>query len=63
MKQFFGHGVNTKLQVPNGIGFILGAAQIVLYAMYWKSKTSQNLSDVLEDEWQHKLLIHENSEE
>eukprot|EP00261_Vitis_vinifera_P039098 XP_019080341.1 PREDICTED: bidirectional sugar transporter SWEET16-like [Vitis vinifera] len=49
--------------VPNGIGFILGAAQIVLYAMYWKSKTSQNLSDVLEDEWQHKLLIHENSEE
>ncbi|WKA02746.1 hypothetical protein VitviT2T_020900 [Vitis vinifera] len=57
------YGSPFTAMVPNGIGFILGAAQIVLYAMYWKSKTSQNLSDVLEDEWQHKLLIHENSEE
>ncbi|RVW97799.1 Bidirectional sugar transporter SWEET16 [Vitis vinifera] len=50
------------LGVPNGIGFLLGTAQMVLYAIYWKSKPSQNISE-LEDGWQHKHLIPENSSE
>ncbi|RVW60370.1 Bidirectional sugar transporter SWEET17 [Vitis vinifera] len=51
------------LGVPNGIGFLLGTAQMVLYAIYWKSKSSQNISEELEDGWQHKHLIPENSSE
>uniref|UniRef100_M1CB30 MtN3/saliva family protein n=1 Tax=Solanum tuberosum TaxID=4113 RepID=M1CB30_SOLTU len=29
------------VQVPNGIGFILGAAQLILYFMYYKSSPTE----------------------
>lgn len=56
------YAVLTKdlfIGIPNGSGFILGAAQLVLYAMYWKPKSSskKNSDDALEDGWQHERLI------
>lgn len=56
------YAVLTKdlfIGIPNGSGFILGAAQLVLYAMYWKpNSSSKKISDdALEDGWQHERLI------
>uniref|UniRef100_A0A5B7CFP0 Bidirectional sugar transporter SWEET n=1 Tax=Davidia involucrata TaxID=16924 RepID=A0A5B7CFP0_DAVIN len=57
------------LGVPNGTGFVLGIAQLVLYAIYRKSKSSKTISDDLESEWQHEHLLppsgppHNKSEE
>ncbi|KAL9447252.1 hypothetical protein AB3S75_014845 [Citrus x aurantiifolia] len=56
------YAVLTKdlfIGIPNGSGFILGAAQLVLYAMYWKPKSSSKKisDDALEDGWQHERLI------
>lgn len=55
------HSNNTNkkvvlwLQVPNGIGFVLGIAQLLLYAIYSRehnNKSSKTSSDELENEWQ-----------
>ncbi|KAJ4719408.1 Bidirectional sugar transporter SWEET [Melia azedarach] len=46
--------------IPNGSGFILGTAQLILYAMYWKPKSSKKISGDLEDGWQHQTLISSN---
>ncbi|EOY11532.1 Nodulin MtN3 family protein isoform 1 [Theobroma cacao] len=43
--------------IPNGSGFVLGTAQLVLYAMYWKPKQPKRTSDNVEDDWQHEHLI------
>jgi solute carrier family 50 protein (sugar transporter) len=43
--------------IPNGSGFLLGTAQLILYAMYWKPKPSKQVFDVLEDQRQHEPLI------
>ncbi|XWS57487.1 hypothetical protein CRYUN_Cryun09bG0178400 [Craigia yunnanensis] len=43
--------------IPNGSGFVLGIAQLVLYAIYWKPKQSKRTSDQVEDGWQHEHLI------
>uniref|UniRef100_A0A5B7BQG6 Bidirectional sugar transporter SWEET n=1 Tax=Davidia involucrata TaxID=16924 RepID=A0A5B7BQG6_DAVIN len=57
------------LAVPNGTGFILGTAQLVLYAIYRNAKPSKAISDGLEEGWQHEHLIlssdrlHEKDEE
>ncbi|KAB1994943.1 hypothetical protein ES319_D13G129400v1 [Gossypium barbadense] len=43
------------LGVPNGIGFVLGIAQLLLYAIYSRehnNKSSKTSSDELENEWQ-----------
>ncbi|KAI3755179.1 hypothetical protein L1987_54974 [Smallanthus sonchifolius] len=42
------------LGVPNGTGFILGFAQLALYAIYYKSKV---ISNDLDDGWQHRHLL------
>ncbi|KAE8010258.1 hypothetical protein FH972_006643 [Carpinus fangiana] len=43
--------------IPNGTGFFLGTAQLILYAMYWKPKPSRQVSDNLDDQQQHEPLI------
>ncbi|GMY21763.1 bidirectional sugar transporter sweet17 [Fagus crenata] len=43
--------------IPNGSGFLLGTAQLILYAIYWKPKPSKQVFDVLEDQRQHEPLI------
>ncbi|KAL5782270.1 hypothetical protein ACOSP7_007299 [Xanthoceras sorbifolium] len=47
------------LGVPNGTGFLLGAAQLVLYAIYRNTKPSKTttVSDSLEEGTQHQPLI------
>ncbi|KAH7843316.1 hypothetical protein Vadar_015112 [Vaccinium darrowii] len=45
------------LAVPNGTGFLLGIAQLVLYAMYKNAKPSKNVISGLEEGWQHEHLI------
>ncbi|KAK4586661.1 hypothetical protein RGQ29_023712 [Quercus rubra] len=49
------------LLVPNGSGFLLGTAQLVLYAIYRKPKRSENDSERLQEEWQHECLISSSS--
>ncbi|OAY27732.1 bidirectional sugar transporter SWEET17 [Manihot esculenta] len=51
------------LGVPNGAGFLLGAAQLVLYAIYRNAKPSRNVSDGLEEGWQYQNLISSPSSE
>ncbi|KAG8658848.1 hypothetical protein MANES_03G197300v8 [Manihot esculenta] len=46
------------LGVPNGAGFLLGAAQLVLYAIY---RNGSNISDGLEEGWQYQTLISSSS--
>ncbi|PRQ57085.1 putative SWEET sugar transporter [Rosa chinensis] len=36
--------------IPNGSGFLLGTAQLILYFIYWKPKSSRQASDGLEDQ-------------
>ncbi|XP_038706645.1 bidirectional sugar transporter SWEET17-like [Tripterygium wilfordii] len=45
--------------VPNGTGFVLGTAQLVLYAIYRNCKPSTTSvdSDRLEEGWQHEPLL------
>ncbi|KAK6930184.1 SWEET sugar transporter [Dillenia turbinata] len=51
------------LGVPNGIGFLLGTGQLVLYGIYRNTKPSKNsTSEVLEEGWQHERLIDPSSE-
>nr|WNV59961.1 SWEET17a protein [Betula platyphylla] len=45
------------LLVPNGCGFLLGAAQLMLYAIYRKTNPRINVSDKLEEGCQHERLI------
>ncbi|XP_058212491.1 bidirectional sugar transporter SWEET17-like [Rhododendron vialii] len=47
------------LAVPNGTGFILGSAQLVLYAIYRNPKPSKNglINGLLEEGHQHEHLI------
>ncbi|KAG8369923.1 hypothetical protein BUALT_Bualt14G0063800 [Buddleja alternifolia] len=45
------------IQVPNGAGFVLGASQLVLYALYRNAKASKSPIDGLEEGWQHQQLI------
>ncbi|XP_022720125.1 bidirectional sugar transporter SWEET17-like [Durio zibethinus] len=42
--------------IPNGSGFVLGIAQLILYAIYWKPKQSKTTSDNVEDGWQEHLI-------
>ncbi|KAK2637856.1 hypothetical protein Ddye_025651 [Dipteronia dyeriana] len=63
------YAVLTKdlfIGIPNGSGFVLGSAQLVLYAMYWKPSKSSSISkettNDLEDVLQHhQPLIASNS--
>ncbi|KAK6913756.1 SWEET sugar transporter [Dillenia turbinata] len=51
------------LGVANGVGFLLGTAQLVLYGMYRNAKPSRNnTSDVLEEGWQHERLVEPSSD-
>ncbi|KAI3469364.1 hypothetical protein Pfo_026027 [Paulownia fortunei] len=40
--------------VPNAVGFVLGASQLVLYAMYKNAKPSKGAIGILEEGWQHQ---------
>ncbi|EOY11533.1 Nodulin MtN3 family protein isoform 2 [Theobroma cacao] len=51
------YGSPLSIMIPNGSGFVLGTAQLVLYAMYWKPKQPKRTSDNVEDDWQHEHLI------
>lgn len=47
-------------QVPNGMGCLLGAVQLVLYAIYRKAKPSKgdHMSQrLIEEAWQPPILI------
>ncbi|XP_010259509.1 PREDICTED: bidirectional sugar transporter SWEET17-like isoform X1 [Nelumbo nucifera] len=43
--------------IPNGTGFILGAAQLMLYAIYRNAKPSKSKLERLEEGRQHEPLI------
>lgn len=43
--------------IPNGTGFLLGTAQLILYFIYWKPKPSKQVSDGLEDQQISEPLI------
>ncbi|KAL6129143.1 hypothetical protein ACLB2K_072496 [Fragaria x ananassa] len=43
--------------IPNGSGFLLGSAQLILYFIYWKPKSSKQASDGLEDPQISEALI------
>ncbi|KAM5554496.1 bidirectional sugar transporter SWEET17 [Rosa sericea] len=43
--------------IPNGSGFLLGTAQLILYFIYWKRKSSKQASDGLEDQQISEALI------
>ncbi|KAL9407778.1 hypothetical protein AB3S75_046341 [Citrus x aurantiifolia] len=45
------------LGVPNGTGFLLGTAQLVLYAIYRNAKPSKNAVNSMEEGTQHEPLI------
>ncbi|XP_031111392.1 bidirectional sugar transporter SWEET17-like [Ipomoea triloba] len=45
------------LGVPNGTGFIFGAVQLILYAIYSKPKTAKSSTAVLEDSMQNEPLL------
>ncbi|KAI3469365.1 hypothetical protein Pfo_026028 [Paulownia fortunei] len=48
---------DTFILIPNGIGFILGVAQLALYAWYSILRPSKNANAVLEEGGQHEQLI------
>lgn len=43
--------------IPNGTGFLLGTAQLILYVTYMKPRSSEKISDNLEDGSKHEPLI------
>ncbi|KAB2614585.1 bidirectional sugar transporter SWEET17-like [Pyrus ussuriensis x Pyrus communis] len=43
--------------IPNGIGFLLGTAQLILYAIYWKPTKPNQVSDDLEDQQISEALV------
>ncbi|KAH8490834.1 hypothetical protein Peur_064814 [Populus x canadensis] len=43
--------------IPNGTGFLLGTAQLILYVTYMKPKPSEKISESLEDGSKHEPLI------
>ncbi|XP_024023670.1 bidirectional sugar transporter SWEET16 [Morus notabilis] len=43
--------------LPNGTGFFLGTLQLILYAIYWKPKSSRRIVDDLEHQDKHEPLI------
>ncbi|KAK2990121.1 hypothetical protein RJ640_014790, partial [Escallonia rubra] len=45
------------LGVPNGTGFVLGTAQLVLYAVYRNAKPSRSIENELEEGEQHENLL------
>ncbi|XP_010259510.1 PREDICTED: bidirectional sugar transporter SWEET17-like isoform X2 [Nelumbo nucifera] len=45
------------VMIPNGTGFILGAAQLMLYAIYRNAKPSKSKLERLEEGRQHEPLI------
>ncbi|XWS53596.1 hypothetical protein CRYUN_Cryun10bG0014900 [Craigia yunnanensis] len=46
------------LGIPNGIGFLLGTAQLLLYAIYRNAKPSNNISEgLMEQAWENEPLI------
>lgn len=47
--------------IPNGTGFLLGTAQLILYVTYMKPKSSEKISDNLEDGSKHEPLIPSSS--
>ncbi|XP_058224062.1 bidirectional sugar transporter SWEET17-like [Rhododendron vialii] len=49
------------LGVPNAAGFLFGTIQLVLYAIYRRSKGSEQVSNDLEDAWQHEQLLPSSS--
>ncbi|KAA8536815.1 hypothetical protein F0562_029293 [Nyssa sinensis] len=52
------YGSPLAAMVPNGTGFVLGTVQLVLYAIYRKSKPAKStISDDLEDGWQQEHLL------
>ncbi|XP_062084915.1 bidirectional sugar transporter SWEET16-like [Humulus lupulus] len=48
---------DTFVGIPNGTGFFLGSLQLVLYAIYWKPKSSGQVGDDLDNEQQTEPLI------
>ncbi|KAK9146966.1 hypothetical protein Sjap_006869 [Stephania japonica] len=52
------------LGIPNGTGFLLGTAQLLLYAIYRDKKPSKSTSDGLEggSGWQHEPLLQSSSQ-
>jgi solute carrier family 50 (sugar transporter) len=34
------------MQIPNGIGFVLGTIQLIIYAIYMNSKVSQSSKEI-----------------
>lgn len=49
------------MQIPNGIGFVLGTSQLILYMIYMNSEAS-NLSEESYQESQQQQLIVANNE-
>ncbi|EXC04309.1 Bidirectional sugar transporter SWEET17 [Morus notabilis] len=43
--------------LPNGTGFFLGTLQLILYAIYWKPKSSRRIVDDLEHQDKREPLI------
>lgn len=50
------------LGVPNGVGFLLGTAQLVLYLIYRNPNSSNKVSNDLEDQSQHEYLLPSTSQ-
>ncbi|XP_062084851.1 bidirectional sugar transporter SWEET16-like isoform X2 [Humulus lupulus] len=48
---------DTFVGIPNGTGFFLGSLQLVLYAIYWKPKSSGQVGDDLDNQQQTEPLI------
>ncbi|PON52109.1 SWEET sugar transporter [Trema orientale] len=48
--------------LPNGTGFFLGTIQLVLYAIYWKPKSSRQVEDNLEDQQKTEPLIESSNQ-
>ncbi|KAE9458967.1 hypothetical protein C3L33_09131, partial [Rhododendron williamsianum] len=55
------YGSPLAAMVPNATGFLFGTIQLVLYAIYRRSKGSEQVSDDLEDAWQHEQLLPSSS--